>query len=121
MKNWFNEFNFGRRSLKDVVREGPPQTVVVPENIDAVRKLITQDRHVTYREVEASLGFSSNSTHSILQEQLSVKKTCSRRIPHNLTIAQKTVHVEWYKEMLAKCNCGASKHVYKIVTIFHWR
>ena len=45
--NWFNEFNRGRSSLKDELREGHPKTVVLPENIDAVRELIRQDRHVT--------------------------------------------------------------------------
>ena len=43
-KNWFNEFNCGRRSLKDEVRVGLPQTVLLPENINAVRELIMQDR-----------------------------------------------------------------------------
>ena len=47
VKNWFNEFNRGRHSLKDEVREGPAKTVVVPEHIDAVRELIMQDRHMT--------------------------------------------------------------------------
>ena len=51
VKNCFNEFYCGRRSLKDEVREGPPKTAVVSENIDAVRELIMQDRHVTYREI----------------------------------------------------------------------
>ena len=51
VKNWFNEFNCGRRSLKDNVREGPAKTAVVSENIDTVRKLIRQDRHVTHREI----------------------------------------------------------------------
>jgi len=46
-ENWFNEFNRGRRSLKDEVREGCPKTAVVPENI-AVRKLIIQDCHETH-------------------------------------------------------------------------
>ena len=27
VKNWFNKFNYGRRSLKDEVREGRPKTV----------------------------------------------------------------------------------------------
>ena len=40
VKNWFNEFNCGRWSLKDEVRKGPPKTAVVPENIDAMRELI---------------------------------------------------------------------------------
>ena len=97
VKNWFNEFNRGRRSLED---EGRPKTVVVPENIDAVRELIMQDRHVTYREIEASLGISSTSIHSILHGHLAVKKVCSRWIPHNLTVAQKKARVDWCKEIL---------------------
>ena len=63
VRNWFNEFNRGLRSLKDKVREGPPKTAVVPENIDAVREVIMQHRHVTYREIEPSLGISFTSIH----------------------------------------------------------
>ena len=49
MKNCFNEFNRGRNSLKDEFREGPhPCATHVSEDIDAVRVLIMQDRHVRY-------------------------------------------------------------------------
>ena len=51
MKNWFNEFNCGRRSLKDKIREGRQKAAVVPENIDAVHELIMQNRQVTYRGI----------------------------------------------------------------------
>ena len=68
VKNWFIEFNRSRSSLKDELREGRPKIDVVPENIDAVRELIMQDRHVTYREIKAFLGISSTSIHSILHE-----------------------------------------------------
>ena len=78
VKNWFNEFNRGRSSLKHKFREGPPKTAVAPENIDAVRELIMQDRHVTYREIEAFLGISSTNIHSILHEHLALKNFCSR-------------------------------------------
>ena len=88
MKSWFNEFNCGRRSLKEV-REGRPTSAIVSENIDAVRELKMQDRHVIYREITASLCISSTSIHSILHEHLVVKKICSSWIPHNLRIAQK--------------------------------
>ena len=66
VKNWFNEFSCERRSLKDEVREDAPKTAVVSENIDAVRELIMQDLHVTYREMAACLGVSSTSIYSIL-------------------------------------------------------
>lgn len=116
VKRWFNEFDRGRSSLQDQFREGRPKSVVLPENIDAVRELIMEDRHVTYHEIEATLGISSTSVYKILHEHLAVKKICSRWIPHNLTEAQKKARVNWCKEMLKKYNRGASKDVYKIVT-----
>ena len=79
----------GRSSLQDEFREGRPKSVVVPETVDAVRQLILQDRHVTYRGIERTLGISGTSIHSILREHLTVKKICSRWIPHKLSIAQK--------------------------------
>ena len=82
----------------------------------AVRQLILQDRHVTYREIETTLGISGTSIHSILHEHLTVKKIFLRWIPHNLSIAKKKARVDWSKEMLQKYDRGASKHVYDIVT-----
>jgi len=58
--------------------------------MDAVRKLILQNRHVTYREIEASVDISFTSIQSTLHENLAVKKVCFRWILHNLTIAQKS-------------------------------
>ena len=66
---WYGEFNRGHS-----FRKGWPKSVVVPENIDAVRQLMLQDRHVTYREIETTLGISGTSIHSILHEHFTVKK-----------------------------------------------
>ncbi|GFU41222.1 hypothetical protein NPIL_661871 [Nephila pilipes] len=116
VKNWYNEFNRGRCSIQDESRAGRPKSVIVPEKINAVRELIKQDRHVTYREIEASLDISMTSINKILHEHLSVKKICSRWIPHNLTNAQKKARVDWCKEMLEKYIQGTSKAVYNIYT-----
>ena len=77
MKSWFNEFNRGRRLLKDEIREGPPKKTVVPLTSNDVRELIVQDRHVTYRDIALCLGISHTNMHSILHEQLVVKTICS--------------------------------------------
>ena len=61
---WYGEFNRGRSSLQDEFREGRPKSLV-PETLDAVRQLILQDRHVTYREIVTTLGISGTSIHSI--------------------------------------------------------
>ena len=71
---WCGEFNRGLGSLQDEFREGRPKSVVVPETIDAVRQLILKIRHVTYCEIETTLGISGTSIYSILHEHLTVKK-----------------------------------------------
>ena len=73
---WYGQFNRGRSSLQAEFCEGRPKSVVVPETIDAMRQLILQDRHVTYREIETTLGISGTSIYSILNEHLAVQKIC---------------------------------------------
>ncbi|GBP93620.1 hypothetical protein EVAR_69521_1 [Eumeta japonica] len=53
-----NEFNRGRSMFTDEFKKGRSKSVVVPQNIDAMRKLIMQDNHVTYCEIKTSLGIS---------------------------------------------------------------
>ena len=65
VKCWYNEFNHGRHSLTDEFRKGRPKSVVGPENINSVQKLTIQDRHVTYCEIEATLGISSTRAYKI--------------------------------------------------------
>ena len=84
---WYGEFNQGRSSLQGEFREGRQKSVVVPETTDALHQLTLQDHHVTYREIETTLGITGTSIHSILYEHLTVKKICLPWIPHNLSIA----------------------------------
>ena len=94
-----------------------PKLVVVPETIDAVRQLILQDRQVTSRKIETTLGISGTCIHSILNMNIWLpKKIYARWIPQNLPIAQKNARVDWSKEMLQTHDRSASKHVYDIVT-----
>ena len=96
MIRWYNEFNRDHHSLSDKFRKGRPKSVTF-SYINAVQKLIMQDRHVTYCEIEATLGISSTSIYKILHGHLAVKKIYSRWIPHNLTKAQKDKRVDWRK------------------------
>ncbi|CAH2005168.1 unnamed protein product [Acanthoscelides obtectus] len=67
--------------------------------VDAVRKLITEDRHVTYREIETSLKISKTS---IQKNKLVSKKmvaTFVSKAGHIATIPlneQRTVTADWY-------------------------
>ena len=61
-------YQSSRRSHQDEFRK--VRLIYVPETIDAVRKLILQDRHVIYREIETTIGISGTSIHAILHEHL---------------------------------------------------
>ncbi|CAH2016793.1 unnamed protein product [Acanthoscelides obtectus] len=74
---WYREFERGRVSFSDDPMVGAPKTAVTQDNVDAVRKLIIEDRHVTYRETEASLKISNTSIQKILHEELGVRKLVS--------------------------------------------
>ncbi|CAH1987924.1 unnamed protein product [Acanthoscelides obtectus] len=87
ISRWCGEFKRGR--------------LITQENVGAVRKLIIEDRNVTYREFEAKL--------------------VSRWIPHLLTEEQKAASVNWCQKTLDRFNSGNSKNVYSIsdVWVFH--
>ena len=73
ISRWYGKFKRRRMSLSDDPSAGAPKTAVTQEYVVAVRKLI-KDRHVTYREIEASLGILKTSIQKILYEELVVLK-----------------------------------------------
>ena len=97
VKRWYNEFNRGRHSLTDEFRKGRPKSVVETENINVVQKLIMQDRHVTYCEIEATLDIIFSRIYKILHENL----------------AKDDAKVDWWKQKLKKCS-NACKSLYII-------
>ncbi|CAH1962937.1 unnamed protein product [Acanthoscelides obtectus] len=105
ISRWYREFKRGRVSLSDDPRVGAPKTAVTQEHVDPVRKLIIEDRHVTYREIEASLKIPKTSFQKI-----------SRWIPQLLTEEQKAARVNWCQKTLDRFNSGNSKNVYSIVS-----
>ncbi|CAH2009362.1 unnamed protein product [Acanthoscelides obtectus] len=103
ISRWYGELKRGRVSLSDDPRVGAPKTAVTQENIDAVRKLIIEDRHVTFREIEASLKILKTSIQKNIHEELGVRKLQAAR-------------VNWGQKTLDRFNSGNSKHVYSIVS-----
>ncbi|GJQ79189.1 hypothetical protein Trydic_g5435 [Trypoxylus dichotomus] len=49
---WYGEFKRGQIGLSDDPRTGAPKAIVTLEHVDAVCKIIDEDRSVTYHEIE---------------------------------------------------------------------
>ncbi|KAL0870302.1 hypothetical protein ABMA27_005324 [Loxostege sticticalis] len=76
---WFAEFQRGRVKLSDDPRQGRPKTAVTQENVDVVRKLIEEDRHVTYREIQATLDISMSQIQIVPQIRYRIRSVKSKK------------------------------------------
>ena len=89
MKSWVAEFKRGRQSLEDDPRPGRPVNVATPEMVNKVHDIIMIDRRVTERYIASTVGISQERVHSILTDDLEMRKLSARWVPRLLTVDQK--------------------------------
>ena len=82
---WHKRFREGRESVKDDERSGQPITSPTDDNIDAVDKMVKEDRKVTSWLTADTLGIPKTVVLQILREDLKKQKLCSRFVTHALT------------------------------------
>lgn len=78
-QNWFKKFRSGNFSLKDDHRSGRPNKVVN----DQVNVIITEDRHITVREIAHRLNVSHTTVENHLKH-LGLVKKLDIWVPHEL-------------------------------------
>ena len=76
--HWFLEFQRNKFSVQDAPRSGRPSTSITEQTVDPVRKLIEDDPHSTYQQIEAILGISSAPINSIIHDYLNLRKVSAR-------------------------------------------
>ena len=64
--NCFREFQSNKFSVQHVPRSASPSTSLTEQTINAVRKIIEDDPHSTYHQIEAILSISSTTINSSL-------------------------------------------------------
>ena len=56
--NWFREFQRNKFTVQDAPRSGRSSTSATQQTIDAVRKIVEDDHHSAYQQIETILGIS---------------------------------------------------------------
>ena len=56
---WYNQFKEDREDVSDDVRPGRPSTSTTNENIEAVKKKISDNHRIAIKEVAENIGISS--------------------------------------------------------------
>ena len=89
VKRWVAEFKCGRQSLEDDPPPGRPVTVAKPEMVSKVHDIVMTDRRVTERYIASTVGISQERVHSILTEDLEMRKLLAPWVPRLLTVDKK--------------------------------
>lgn len=92
----------GEMEIEEKPRSGRPVSETTQENIDLVGRLIEEDPHSTYDDLEADTGLSRGTISNIIHDHLKMKKVTSRWVPHELTPHQKQERVRICQENLDK-------------------
>ena len=94
LKEWYNRSKDGSTSVESDARSGWPSTSRNEELIDHGRTLVMQDRRVTVRELAEEVGISNGSVHSILTDDLALRRVSAKFVPKLLTMEQKQLRLE---------------------------
>ena len=74
--------------------------IVNDDNIEKVKKIVLENRHVGIKEVAEALNISYGSTQHIVVHVLGIKRVVARLVPKELNFLQKERRVEDAKKML---------------------
>ena len=113
---WCFEFKSGRTSVQDEARGSPPKSATTQEKIEAVRKIVENDRRVTIRNIAETVGISSGVVHQILHRELHMHKLSARWVPRMLTATQKRTRLQVSSQNLARLRADRSDFIGRLVT-----
>lgn len=102
VQKWAKLFREGRMEVEDNPRPGRPLSVTTNENIQQIQRLIEENPHCTYDELEAETDISRGTIYTIIHDHLKLKKVTSRWVPHQLTLEHKEERVRLCRENLEK-------------------
>ena len=84
---WYARFRDGREDMKDDARSGP-LTARTDENMESVRRLLTEDCCTTLHMIADCLNIGKETVCRIVTEDLGKRRICARFVPHTLTKEQ---------------------------------
>ena len=114
---WHKRFREGRTTAADDPRSGRPSTSTSQEIVARCSELVEQDRRRTVDYLSQCLNISTGSTHSILVDNLQMRRVCARWVPRLLTVEQKATRVTLCNQMLRRYRREGEAFLQKIVTV----
>ncbi|OQV19246.1 hypothetical protein BV898_06669 [Hypsibius exemplaris] len=105
-----------KKDAGDVSSPGLPATAVIPCNIEAVDRYITENPRATWEEIQVEIGISSAALNIILHHKLGLRKLCARWVPHMLLEGKKLARADFAVKMLNGCRKNPELFLKRILT-----
>ena len=101
---WHKRYKEGRKSVKDDERCGRSKEVRTPELIGQIQNFMDKDRRVSIETISAQFDVSVGTDHTIICEELKMRKICVNFVPRVLTKDQKERRWQDSREMVELIN-----------------
>ena len=89
ISEWHKRFKEGRESVRDDERCGKSKEVRTPELIGQINNFMDKDRCVSLETISAQFDVSVGTVHTIIREELKIRKICAKFILRGLREDQK--------------------------------
>ena len=86
---WHKRFKEGRESVRDDERCGRSKEVRTLELIGQIKNFMDKDCHVSIETISAQFDISVGTVHTIIREELKMRKICAKFVPKVLREDQK--------------------------------
>ena len=89
VSEWHKRFKEGREPVRDDERYGRSKEVRTLELIDQIKNFIYKDRRVSIETISEQFHVSVGTVHTIIREELKMRKICAKFVPRVLREDQK--------------------------------
>ena len=115
LHKWYSRYENGYESVMDEQRSGRP-TSITSQKDQEIKELLDIDRHITVREVSQRVDCSVGTVYTIIQDNLNMRRLCTRWIPKMLSECQKTQRVESCRRFVQQFEQEGEDFLSRIVT-----
>ncbi|XP_068081357.1 protein GVQW3-like [Anabrus simplex] len=117
VRSWVRQFNEGRTSCDNKPKQPRARTSRSDDMIEKVERIVLGDRRITVEQIASSVDISVGSVHTILHDDLKMRKVPSRWVPRMLTDDHKAARVACCQAMLTRNDSMNGTFFSSIVTM----
>ena len=116
LHKWYSSrYENGYESVMDDQRSGRPASIT-SQKVQEIKELLDKERRITIREVSQRVDCSVGTVHTIIHENLNMRRLCARWIPKMLSECQKAQMVESCQRFVQRFEAEGEHFLSRIVT-----